>query len=106
MPILGNLLVTLFGWLGSFFTRYVSKKVAFWSICATTVMTAYGVMLGVITAIMYGISAAMPGFIGAIMSWLIPSILPSLLAARAAAQVAIAIFKWQLNLTLAVGPSL
>lgn len=55
MPILGTLLVTLFGALAQFFGLWMAKRVA----VATAAITAFVTLLGVLGAALSGLAAGM-----------------------------------------------
>lgn len=105
MPLLGSLLVSLFGTLGAFFTQYVSKKVALWLACGVAITAAFGVLTLAAYALINGLMTAAPDTVGVALTWLVPPQLPALVGARFALQVAIAVYQYQLNLQLAIASS-
>jgi hypothetical protein len=58
MPILGALLVTLFGQLASFFVEILAKKVAIAVAFAATLATVMGVMLALLSVVIVPVANA------------------------------------------------
>lgn len=102
MPILSNLLISLFGWLGGFFVKYLGQKAAFWVICVTTIFAAYGVLRLAVAAIVSGLVSSAPDMVETALTWFVPPQFQMIVAARLAAQVAIAMYGFQLNLRVAM----
>lgn len=102
MQLLGSLLVNLFGWLGTYLTVRLGQKVAFWVATSAAVALAYTALLATVKGLAVVVSYQLPPAADAALSWIIPNVVPELIATRLAAQVAISIYTYQLNLRLAL----
>lgn len=104
MPILGALLAGLFASLAEFFTKYLSKKLAF-AAAAIGVFSALTIGLGVaISALVQAAFVALPDVPGlAVGFWLgVPDNTPFILSSVVALDTAVALYKWNLeNLKIA-----
>ena len=98
MPVLGALLVVLFEWIGSFVVKYLGQKAGFWVICVGTILASYLALRVAIGGIVAGLIGAAPAMVGTMLTWFVPPQFQAIIAARVAAQVAIAMYQWQLNL--------
>lgn len=105
MPILGALLVSLFTTLGGWLVKYVSKKTALWLAVAVAIASAFAVATVVVAAAVSGLSAAAPAVVSTVLTWFIPPQLPAIVGARFAIEVAMAAYRYQLNLQLAIAAS-
>lgn len=96
MPILGSLLVSMFGGLVGFFTQWLTKKVAI-GVAAVATFTALTLTLwSAIGAAMMTVVAVVPSdsalLIGLWVAW--PDNAHTCIAATIAADTAIALYKW------------
>lgn len=103
MPILGSLLVSLFGGLATFLAQWMAKKAAF-AVAAIATFGALTIALyGGLAALIAGLLVAFPGGIPGTFLWLaVPDSAPVAVASCIAADTAIALYTWNSeNLRLA-----
>jgi len=100
MPLLGALLVSLVGGLASFLGSLFAKRLAFYVAAAAAVSAAFAAMLGVINGLFSGLAVVAPVQLVVGSSWLIPENLDICISARVAAGVAVAIYRWHMNILL------
>lgn len=105
MPLIGALLVNLVGGLAAFFGTTVLKRFAFYIAAATAVAAAFGGMLLTINGIVAGLSKLLPDIVTIGASWFFPTNLNQCIAARVSASVAIAIYRWHMNILLRASSS-
>lgn len=104
MPLVGGLLVTLFGALAEFFMRWFGKKVAFAAAAVATFTALTVAMWAAITAALIGVSVSFPG--GSAVTtgvWLmVPDNAPACLSAIFAIDSASYLYRWNVkNLEMA-----
>jgi hypothetical protein len=104
MPLLGALLVNLFGAIASFFGLWLTKKAAI----VTAALAVFAALtVGLMAALAAAITAALelealPDAVIFGMSYFMPGNFPGLFSAVIAAEVAIALYRWNVkNLELA-----
>ena len=105
MPLLANLLISLFGTIGGYLVKYVSKKTALWLATATAIALAFGVLSAAVYALIQGLMTFAPPIVVTALSWFVPPQLPAIIGARFAVEVAAAVYRYQLNLNLAIAQS-
>lgn len=100
MPLLGTLLVNIGGALVAWFARFAAQRMAFYAAAVALVVGAFLVLKAAIAAIVAGLNLAIPPDLATAMTWIVPPVLDDCIGASLAAELAIAIYKWQYNILL------
>lgn len=100
MPIFATLLINVVGAIVAWFSRRVAARYAFYLGAVVAVVAFWAGMAAALEGILSAIEAAMPPILGIVTSWFVPGNLSAVIAARIAAELAISIYKWQMNITL------
>lgn len=100
MPVFATLLINIVGAVMAWFARRVAARYAFFLAAVAAVVVAWGVMASALEAILAGIEAAAPPILATVTSWFVPGNLSACIAARIAAELAVSIYHWQMNITL------
>lgn len=101
MPLLVTAILNALGAIYTFFRKTKLANYAIFGTAVVVILAGFAVVKGAIVALVAGVAVSTPPILGVLASWFVPYNLDDCIAARIAAELAFAVYRWQYNIVLA-----